>query len=37
MSLIVVTFPGAPKVEQDEVDKENRTNEKIENKIKGNL
>jgi hypothetical protein len=37
MSLIIVTFPGAPKVEQEEVDKDNSCNEKIENKIKGNF
>ena len=37
MSLIIVTFPGAPKVEQEEVEKDNHCNEKIENKIKGEV
>lgn len=34
MSVIIVSFPGAPKVEQEEVDKDNHCNEKIETKIK---
>jgi hypothetical protein len=37
MSLIIVTFPGAPKVVQEEVEKDMQCNENIENKIKGNL
>lgn len=35
MSLIIVSFPGAPKVTQEEVDKDNGCNEKIESLIKG--
>jgi protein phosphatase 1B len=34
MSIIIVSFPGAPKVTQDEIDKDNNINEKIENRIK---
>lgn len=34
MSVIIVSFPSAPKVVQDEVDKDNTCNEKIENRIK---
>jgi hypothetical protein len=35
MSLIIVSFPGAPNVEQEQVEKENDCNQRIENKIKG--
>jgi len=35
MSIIIVTFPGAPKINQEEVDKDNSCNEKIEGRIKG--
>jgi len=34
MSIIIVTFPGAPKVLQNEIDKDKICNEKIENRIK---
>lgn len=34
MSVIIVTFPGAPKVTQDEIDKDQTCNEKIETRIK---
>jgi len=34
MSLIIVSFPGAPKVDQTEIEKENICNEKIESKVK---
>jgi protein phosphatase 1B len=34
MSIIIVTLPGAPKVTQDEVDKDISCNEKIETRIK---
>ncbi|CAF0951134.1 unnamed protein product [Brachionus calyciflorus] len=34
MSVIIVTLPGAPKVNQEDIDKDNNCNEKIENKIK---
>ena len=37
MSIIIVSFPGAPKVTQDEIDKDNNINEKIENRIKGRV
>ena len=36
MSIIIVTFPGAPKVMQEEVERDNICNQKIEKKIKGN-
>ncbi len=35
MSLIIVSFPAAPKVTQEDVEKDKSCNEKIENKIKG--
>ena len=35
MSIIIVTFPGAPKVTQEEVEKDTICNQKIESKIKG--
>jgi hypothetical protein len=35
MSIIIVTFPGAPKIVQDEIDKDNVCNEKIESRVKG--
>jgi hypothetical protein len=35
MSIIIVSFPSAPKVVQEEVEKDNTCNEKIENRIKG--
>lgn len=34
MSIVIVTFPGAPKIVQDEVEKDNICNQKIENRIK---
>lgn len=34
MSIIIVSFPGAPKVTQDEIDRDNNCNEKIETRIK---
>lgn len=34
MSLIIVTLPGAPRVTQEDVEKDNSCNEKIENKVK---
>lgn len=37
MSLIIVSFPGAPKVDQGEIDKETSVNERIESKVKGNV
>lgn len=37
MSLILVSFPGAPSVDQNEVEKENICNEKIETKVKGRV
>jgi hypothetical protein len=35
MSIVIVTFPGAPKMVPEEVEKDNICNEKIENRIKG--
>lgn len=35
MSLIIVSFPGAPKEDQKEIEKENTCNEKIEKRVKG--
>ena len=35
MSLIIVTLPAAPKITQEDVDKDNTCNEKIESRIKG--
>jgi len=37
MSIVIVTFPGAPKMVPEEVEKDNICNEKIENRIKGNI
>lgn len=34
MSIVIVTFPGAPKMVPEEVEKDNICNEKIENRIK---
>jgi len=34
MSIIIVSFPGAPKVVPEEVEKDNNCNEKIENRVK---
>lgn len=35
MSIIIVSFPGAPKVVEEEVEKDKTCNEKIENRVKG--
>lgn len=35
MSLIIVAFPGAPKEDQKEIEKERICNEKIEKRVKG--
>ena len=35
MSIVIVTFPGAPKMIQEEVEKDNICNQKIESRIKG--
>lgn len=35
MSLIIVTLPGSPNVTQEEIDKDNTCDERIENKVKG--
>lgn len=37
MSIVLVTFEGAPKVSEDAVKKEKELDEKIELKIKGNF
>ena len=35
MSIIIVTFPGAPKIQPDEVERDKLCNEKLESKVKG--
>ena len=35
MSIVIVTFPGAPKMVPEEVEKDNLCNQKIEKRIKG--
>lgn len=35
MSLIIVAFPGAPKEDAKEIEKENLCNERIEKRVKG--
>jgi hypothetical protein len=35
MSLIIVTFPAAPKVTPENLEREKLCNEKIETKVKG--
>jgi hypothetical protein len=35
MSLIIISLPGAPKVSEEDLKKENNCNEKIETRIKG--
>lgn len=35
MSLIIVSFPGAPKEDQSEIEKEKVCNERIEKRVKG--
>lgn len=37
MSLIIVSFPGAPKVDQNEIERENNCNERIESRVKGSV
>jgi len=34
MSLIIVSLPGAPKLDQNEIEKENNCNERLENRVK---
>ena len=37
MSIIIISFPGAPSVVQTEVEKDHACNEKLENRIKGKV